>query len=292
VTVPVAEDTTGSVTVSAAGLAGSPLTHTWARNCSTDTEQTPTAAPTAAFDHNCGLGGIRVTLGNAAGTAPADFTVHYDGVDHSVSVAPGATTAFTVPVAEDTTSTVTVSATGLTTQSDTFARNCSATVPPAGHGVNPAVSFSTACTTGLTTLLSNMQLDDTTTDTVTFTVTTPGGTTEQVDVNANQIVKRSYSVAEGTTGTVSVEAPGLVKQSKSYAKNCTSVLGEKLTKGTKGTKGTKTPKPAVEGSKVAQLPMTGAPAGAMVEGSLLLLLGGVGLSVAGRRRYRPRHAIR
>ena len=71
-----------------------------------------------------------------------------------------------------------------------------------------------------------------------------------------------------------------------------------MTKGTKGTrtpKGTKTPTPttpppSVEGEKVVQLPMTGAPSGAMVEGALLLLLAGVALSFTGRRRYHPRHA--
>ena len=40
------------------------------------------------------------------------------------------------------------------------------------------------------------------------------------------------------------------------------------------------------------LPTTGAPTGAMVEGSMLLLLAGFGLSIAGRRRYQPRHATR
>src|SRR3954469_8580384 len=67
--IPVAEDTSGSVTVAATGLAGTPITHTWARNCSTDTEQTA-AAPTASISHSCEIGGFHVTLGNAAGTAP------------------------------------------------------------------------------------------------------------------------------------------------------------------------------------------------------------------------------
>ena len=292
VTVPVAEDTTGSVTVAAAGLSGSPITHSWSRNCSTDTEQPPAAAPTASITHSCDVGGFHVTLGNAAGTAPADFTVHYDGADHPYTVAAGSTAEFTVPVAEDTTSTLTVAASGLTTQSDTFDRDCSQTVPPEHHGINPAISFSTACTTGITAELSNMKFDDTTTDAVTFTITTPTGAQEQVVVIANQITKRSYAVAEGTTGTVSVEAPGLAKQTKSYTKKCTSVLGEKVIKGTKGTKQTKAPKPAVQGEKVVQLPMTGAPSGAMVEGALLLLLAGVALSIGGRRRYSPRHAAR
>ena len=288
VTVPVAEDTTGSVTVSAEGLEGSPVTRTWSRNCSDDTQdQTP--APTASISHSCDIGGFRVTLGNVEGTAPAEFTVHYDGADHSHTVPAGTSTQFTVPVAEDTTSSISVSATGMTTQNDTFERDCSQTVPPEHHGVNPAVSFSTACTTGITAELSNMKFDDTTVDAVTFTITTPSGAQEQVVVLANQITKRSYAVAEGTTGTVSVVAPGLSKQTKSYAKKCTSVLGEKLTKGPKTTK---TPKPAVEGDKVVQLPMTGAPTGAMVEGSMLLLLAGLGLSIAGRRRYQPRHASR
>src|SRR3954452_5082743 len=291
VTVPVGEDTTGSVTVSAEGLDGSPVTRTWERNCSTDTqEQTP--APTASLAHSCEIGGFRVTLGNVDGTAPAAFTVHYNGADHSVTVPAGTTTQFTVPVTEDTTASITVAAAGLTTQSDSWSRDCSQTVPPEHHGVNPAVAFSTACTTGITVQLSNMKFDDTTVDAVTFTITTPSGAQEQVVVLANQITKRSYGVAEGTTGAVTVEAPGLAKQTKSYAKKCTSVLGEKVTKGPKTTKTPKTPKPAVEGDKVVALPATGAPTGAMVEGSMLLLLAAFGLSIAGRRRYQPRHATR
>ena len=286
VSVSVDEDTTGSVTVAAAGLAGSPVTHTWSRNCSTDNEQPPAAAPTASITHSCEIGGFRVALGNEDGTAAADFTVHYDGADHAYNVPAGSSTQFTVPVTEDTTSTVSVAAEGLTTQNDSWSRDCSQTVPPEQHGINPAVSFSTACTTGITATLSNMKFDDTTTDAVTFTITTPSGAKEQVVVIADQITKRSYAVAEGTTGTVSVEAPGLAKQTKSYAKKCTSVLGEKLTKGPKAHK------PAVEGDKVAKLPMTGAPAGAMVEGAVLLLLAGVGMSMVGRRRYQPRHAAR
>ena len=287
VTVP--EDTTGSVTVSAQGLPNSPVTQTWARNCSSDT-QTLAAAPTAALDHSCDLNGILVTLGNAAGTAPADFTVHYAGTDHAQQLASGATLALTVPVTEDTTETVTVTASGMTAAIDTWARNCSTTVPPAQHAINPAVSFGTGCTTGITATLSNMQLDDTTTDAVTFSITTPTGAVEQVVVGANQITKRSYDFADGTTGTVAVQAPGLAKQTKTYAKSCTAVLGEKVTKGTKVTKVTKTPTTAVEGSKAAQLPMTGSSTGAWLRAALLLLVAGCALSLAGRRPYRPRHA--
>src|SRR3954467_2234935 len=292
--IPVAEDTTGSVTVAATGVAGTPITHTWARNCSTDTDQTPAAAPTAAISHSCEIGGFHGHPGNTAGTAPADFTVHYNGADHAVTVAAGTTTEFTVPVDEDTRSRVPVAATGLPTQSDPFARDCTHTVPPQSHGINPAVAFSTSCFTGITTELSNMKLDDTTTDAVTFTVTTPTGAQEQVLVIANQSTKRSYDVAEGTTVLVTVEAPGLAMHPKPYAKSWPSVLGEQETKGTKGTKTpstpTTTPTPAVEGEKVVQLPVTGAPSGAMVEGALLLLLAGVALSFTGRRRYAPRHA--
>jgi hypothetical protein len=282
------------VTVSAAGLSGSPITQSWARNCTPDTEQPPpaAAAPTASVTHGCDIGGFRVTLGNAAGTAPADFTVTYDGTGHAFSVPAGTTTTFTVPVAEDTSSMVTVTASGLTSVSDSWSRNCSATVPAEQHAVNPAVSFSTACTTGITVVLSNMKLDDTTTDAVTFIVTTPAGDTEQIVVTANQITKRSYPVAEGTTGTVTVEAPGLAKQSKTYAKKCTSVLGEKITKGTKGTKTPQAHKPAVEGSQVARLPMTGSPTSAMLGSALVLTVAGAGLALAGRRRHQPLRARR
>ena len=287
--VPVAEDTSGSVTVNATGLANAPVTHTWARNC-TDNTQTLSAAPTAALEHSCDLGGIRVTLGNVAGTAPADFTVHYGGADHAQQVAAGATSTLTVPVAEDTTSTVTVSAPGMTTQSDTFARDCSATVPAQAHAVNPQVSFANACVTGITATLSNMAVNDATTDAVTFTVTTPSGAVEQVVVGPNQITKRSYDVADGTTGVLSVEAPGLAKQTTTYAKSCTAVLGEKLSKG--GPKTTKAPKPAIQGDQVGRLPMTGSATTEWLRAAVLLLLVGTALALVGRRPYRPRHAAR
>lgn len=293
--VPVAEDTTGSLTVTAAGLANAPITHTWARNC-TANAATTAAAPTATLTHSCDLGGINVTLGNVAGTAPADFSVRFAGSDHAKQVAPGATLTFLVPVAEDTTDTVTVTATGMTAQTDTFARNCSTSVAPQQHAVNPAVSFATGCTTGITATLSNLSLDDTTTDAVTFAVTTPTGAVEQIVVGPNQITKRSYDFADGTTGTVSVEAPGLAKQSKSFAKSCTAVLGEKVTKGvtvgkvTKGTKTTKAPKPpAVQGTKVTRLPFTGAPTSDALGAALALMLAGGVLTLLGRPR-RGRHA--
>jgi hypothetical protein len=286
-------------------LDGSSEFFTLSHTCpATDTSTPPpppatAAAPTAALQHSCDLGGIQVSLGNVAGTAPADFTVSYAGADQVYKVAAGATQTLTVPVSEDTTQTVTVTATGMATQSDTWARNCSTTVPPEQHAINPAVSFATDCTTGITATLSNMQVDDTTTDAVTFSVTTPTGAVEQVVVGANQITKRSYDFADGTTGTVAVVAPGLAKQTKSYAKSCTAVLGEKVTKGTttptvtkgtKVTKVTKTPTTAVEGTKATQLPMTGAATGAWLRGALLLLLAGCALSLAGQRPYRPRHA--
>ena len=293
VQVPVAEDTTGNVTVNAPGLPNAPVTHSWARNCTDNgsTQSSGAAAPTASLEHSCAIGGIRVSLGNVAGTAPADFTLHYAGADHAQQVAAGATATVTVPVAEDTTETVTVSAPGLTTQSDTFARDCTATVPAQAHAVNPAVSFANACSNGITATLSNMSLANTTTDAVTFTVTTPTGATEQVVVGPDQITKRSYDFANGTTGVLSVQAPGLAKQTTSYAKSCTSVLGEKLVNG--GGKRTKSPKPAVQGEKAArQLPMTGAATGSWLRMAVLLLVAGSALAIAGRRPYRPRHAAR
>ena len=301
VQVPVTEDTTGNVTVNAPGLPNGPVSHSWARNC-TDNGQTQTggqtaAAPTASLEHSCAIGGIRASLGNVAGTAPADFTLHYGGADHAQQVAAGATATVTVPVAEDTTETVTVSAPGLATQSDTFARDCTATVPAQAHGVNPAVTFANACTSGITATLSNMALANTTTDAVTFTVTTPTGATEQVVVGPDQITKRSYDFANGTTGVLSVQAPGLAKQTTSYAKSCTSVLGEKLVNGgvttPKTPKSPKTPTPAVQGDKTArQLPMTGAATGSWLQAAVLLLVAGSALALAGRKPYRPRHAAR
>jgi hypothetical protein len=139
-----------------------------------------------------------------------------------------------------------------------------------------------------------MQVDDATTDAVTFSITTPSGAVEQVVVGPNQITKRSFDVADGTTGVLSVEAPGLAKQSTSYAKSCTAVLGEKLVNGGAKTPGgiktTETPSSAVAGEKVTQLPMTGSATAQWLRASLLLLLTGSALALAGRRPYRPRHA--
>lgn len=290
-TIPVASGHTGSVTVDATGLANAPLTHTFDTSACSPQQQTP--SPTADFAHSCELGGIQVTLGNVAGGAPADFTVTYDGAGHAYTLAPGATTQFVVAVASDTTKTVSVTS-GSLSKSDTFdATSCGGSSTGGGttgggtegqHAINPAVSFSTACTSGISVVLSNMKLDDTTTDAVTFTITKPSGATEQVTVAADHISKRSYPVAEDTTGTVTVTAPGLAKQTKSYAKNCTSVLGEKVTKTPKTTK-----KTTVLGEKVTRLPFTGLPASTMINDALLLVGGGLVLVVAGRRR-RPRGA--
>ena len=70
----------------------------------------------------------------------------------------------------------------------------------------------------------------------------------------------------------------MAKQTKSYAKNCTTVLGEKVSKGTK--------KPAVQGEKVAKLPFTGVPAGQLALEAFGLLAAGAVLTFAGRRRRR------
>jgi hypothetical protein len=139
---------------------------------------------------------------------------------------------------------------------------------------NPAVSSSKACNTGITVVLSNMDA----TVPVTFTVTAPDGSTEDVQVLANAIAKRSYKVAEDSTGVVTVTAPGLVKKTVKYAKDCADVLG---------TKTVKHPKPSNEPEV---LPFTGSATGNILAAAVVSLLTGVGLTVAARRRRGGLHA--
>lgn len=280
-----------SMTVSASGLA--PVTHTYdASVCNTGS--TPTAHPAASIAGDC-TSHVIVTLDNSTGTADVTFTV----VDGSTS------TQYNVPAGGKTTldlgsttgsRTVTVSAPGMTGVTKTL--SCPATHPSGGtqggttgggstgpqHAINPTVSFATACKSGITATFTNMKLDDTTMDPVTFTVTTPSGGSDSVTVAADQIVKRSYPVKEDTTGTLTVSAPGMAKQSKSYAKNCTSVLGEKVTKRPK--------KPVVQGEKATRLPFTGVPAGQLALEALALVCAGCVLTYAGRRSTRGAHARR
>jgi hypothetical protein len=142
---------------------------------------------------------------------------------------------------------------------------------------DPAVSFANACKTGISVTLTNMKVDDTTTGDVTFTVVSPSGSSQHVNVRADQIVRLSFPVTEDTTGTVTVSAPGLSETSHSFKKNCTTVLGEKVVKTPK------TPKPPAVQGEQAQLPLTGMPAGLATMVAGLMLAVGVGLSVLGRR---------
>src|SRR3954454_8283810 len=100
------------------------LSHTCAA-----TQQPPvtTPAPTVSFANDCETGAILVSLGNVQGTAPTTFTLTYGGADHTVDVPAGGTSSQSIPVAEDTTGSVTVAATGLagTPITHTWARNCS-----------------------------------------------------------------------------------------------------------------------------------------------------------------------
>src|SRR5947209_5751210 len=301
--VPAGQDGTATVTVAADHLASSPVTHTFdTATCPSSPPPTTSPKPAVTLTHGCDVGGIGVRLDNT-GTASADFVVTYGGSDHHFTVTPGGSTTFTVPVANGTTKTVTATSGGQQLGSETFTANCGPTTGPSTgpdtgqtggttgggttgqHAINPAASFGTSCTSGITATLSNMKLDDSTMEPVTFTITTPAGATETVTVAADQLVKRSYPVKEDTTGTLTVTAPGMAKQTKSYAKNCTSVLGEKVSKGTKKP----ATKPAVQGEKVTKLPFTGVPAGELAAEAVALLGAGTLLTYAGRRR-RPRGA--
>ena len=248
---------------------GATTTSQGAGDVPTPPETTPASAGVTG---NCTTAFVHLD----GGTDGATFDVDPAGTSSSTSipVAGGATDDEQYAVDADH-PTVTVSIDGV--QQGTFTRDAACDTQSQSV-TDPAVSFSNACTTGISVTLTNMRLDDTTTDPVTFTVVAPDGSSQDVTVRADQIVKVSFPVKEDTTGTVTVTAPGLAKTTHSYAKNCTKVLGEKVVRTPK------TPKdPQVLGEK-AQLPMTGMPTGL---GSLVgatMLAAGSALLLLGRRR--------
>jgi len=154
------------------------------------------------------------------------------------------------------------------------------TVPAAHHSIDPKVSFSKDCHSGITVILSNIAPDDSTTDPVTFHVTAPSGRTSDVVVQPNQLVKVVYGVAEGETANVGVDTPGLSHQAFHWTKRCTQVLGEKVTR----TPQKKPATPADPPAAAAELPFTGVPTARLTAVGLLLLLTGAVMMRAGRVR--------
>lgn len=232
----------------------------------------------------------KATVTIDAGTSDADVSIDPSGVDaaHNVSVPAGTESVIDIDL-DAAHPTVTATDNATSTELGTFTRSSTSCGSSEQGAVDPKVSFGTSCAHGISVVLTNMKLDDTTTDPVTFTIMTPAGATEHVTVAADHIVKRYYKVSEDTTGVVTVSANGLTTTSKSYAKNCTHVLGEKVTKPTK-----------VQGEKVTRLPFTGLPTWEMTALAAGLCLAGAACTRAGRRRpavatpsyspsYAPRH---
>ena len=154
------------------------------------------------------------------------------------------------------------------------------TVPAVHHSIDPKVSFSKDCHSGITVILSNIAPDDSTTDPVTFHVTAPSGRTSDVVVQPNQLVKVVYGVAEGETANVGVDTLGLSHQTFRWTKRCTRVLGEKVTQ----TPQKKPTTPSDPPASAAELPFTGVPAAPLTVVGLGLLVAGAGLVRAGRVR--------
>ena len=219
--------------------------------------------PTATVTPTCDAATVDVSAGSDATT----FVISQTGkADVQDAVAANAGDEVVVPWSgSDTVSVSVLDGEGTLASATRDSETCDVTPPTA----NPAVSFSNACTSGISVVLKNMDA----TAPVTFSVT-HNGATRQVTVRADSMRRIQYAVAEDTTGTVTVTAPGLSKTTHSYAKNCTKVLGEKVVK---------TPKPQVQGEQ-AQLPFTGMPAGMATIIAILMLTVGAALSVVGRRR--------
>lgn len=216
----------------------------------------------------------KATVTIDAGTSDASVSIDPSGVDaaHDVSVPAGTESVIDIDV-DAAHPTVTATDKSDSTQIGTFTRSSASCGSSDQGAVDPKVSFGTSCANGITVVLTNMKLDDTTTDPVLFTIMTPSGATEHVTVAADHIVKRYYKVTEDTTGVVTVSADGMTATSKSYAKNCTHVLGEKVTK-----------HPTVLGEKATRLPFTGLPTWEMTALAAGLCLSGAMINRAGRRR--------
>ena len=216
-----------------------------------------------------------ICAGAAGSPSPSDST--------SASVSPSSSTSTSVSPSSSTSTSVspTDSTSVSPTESTSVSPTESTSVLPTETErplTDPAVTFSTACKTGITALLSNMNADNTTNTPVTFTVTGPDGTVQTVTVLADHIVKLKFPVKEDTTGVVSVQAPGLAKHTKSYVKNCTTVLGEKVTK--------PVTKPVVQGEKTTKLPFTGWPVATAVRDAGIALAAGLMLLLVAARRRR------
>jgi hypothetical protein len=152
------------------------------------------------------------------------------------------------------------------------------TVPATRHVIDPNVSFAKDCRTGITVILSNIAPDDSTTDPVTFSVTEPSGRTNDVTVQPNQLVKLVYAVADGATAAVAVDTAGLAHQAFTWTNRCTRVLGEKVTHAPVRHRAAPADPPTLAFTGVPTAPLAAVGAG--------LLIVGVGLLRAGRRRVR------
>jgi hypothetical protein len=194
--VPVPEDGSLGVTITAPGM--EKFSKTLTRDCQ---------EPTVDVVDECAEDGVAVELGNEDGVEPTTFTVDYGETTETVTVPAGRTEIYTVPVDENHSVDVTITAPGLRF-TETLTRDC---LHP-----EPTVSAGEECADdGVEVVLGNEDGNDDaiftiTYDEVTETVTVPAGETETYVV----------PVPEDESVDVTFSAPGMVTLTKPLARDC------------------------------------------------------------------------
>ena len=216
--------------------------------------------PAATVAPRCAAGGSGavVTLTNEGAELPVVFDINHG--DQLVRVAPNATETVVLPIGEDDSMHVTVTAEGQSTPlfDGDVTVNC----------VQPSAAIALSCTTGATLTLGNAGALPTT-----LTVTKNGTQIDSVDVPAGGTVTRDYPLQEDEVATFAVTGAGFDSGPLAATHDCTQVQG-------------------AEQTRAASIPRTGADIEPMLLlAGLLLAFGGTLVATgrglvfaAGRRR--------
>jgi hypothetical protein len=159
-------------------------------------------------DAVCSSGGSTVHMVNPS-NAEVAFTIKKGSATvATVKVAAGREADKLVPLAENETATITVSAPGMETVTKAVERDC----------LNPGAAIAdVVCSEGSATAT----LDNSgSTVPVTFTVTKNGATVATKEIAAGQTDKVAVAVAEDETATITVTAPGMPDVMKSVTRDC------------------------------------------------------------------------
>lgn len=171
----------------------------------------PTQPTGSIADISCSSGGALATLGNTGG-GTATIRITKDGaVVEDVAVGAGATETRLVPIAEDTTATITLSSGGSTLASRTLSANCN---------LAPAVPSATIADIDCATGGALVSLGNTGEETATFTVTAAGATVATVPVVGGATASQVVPITENATTTITVTAPGLATVTRTVMRDC------------------------------------------------------------------------